>query len=88
MIPKSAPVDLARKILEPVEGWKNWLRNDFEDSVFTIHPEISTIKDSLYNQGAAYVSMTGSGSTVYGLFREQQTLQLPANYLVKTVQLK
>jgi 4-diphosphocytidyl-2-C-methyl-D-erythritol kinase len=86
--PKPAPVDLARKILEPVEGWKTWLHNDFEDSVCKIHPEISTIKDSLYTQGAAYASMTGTGSTVYGLFREQPSLQLPSNYLVKTVQLK
>jgi 4-diphosphocytidyl-2-C-methyl-D-erythritol kinase len=86
--PKPAPVDLARKILEPVESWKNWLHNDFEDSVCKIHPEISTIKDSLYTQGAAHASMTGTGSTVYGLFREQPSLQLPSNYLVKTVQLK
>jgi 4-diphosphocytidyl-2-C-methyl-D-erythritol kinase len=86
--PKPAPIDLARKILEPVESWKNWLSNDFEDSVFKIHPEISNIKDSLYTQGATYASMTGTGSTVYGLFRERPTLQLPSNYLVKTVQLK
>jgi 4-diphosphocytidyl-2-C-methyl-D-erythritol kinase len=86
--PKPAPVDLARKILEPVESWKTWLHNDFEDSVCKIHPEISTIKDSLYTQGAAHASMTGTGSTVYGLFREQPSLQLPSNYLVKTVQLK
>lgn len=86
--PKPAPIDLANKIMEPVESWKNWLSNDFEDSVFKIHPEISNIKDSLYTQGATYASMTGTGSTVYGLFRERPNLQLPSNYLVKTVQLK
>lgn len=86
--PKPAPVDLAGKILEPVDRWKDWLHNDFEDSVFKLHPVIGAIKEDLYAQGAAYASMTGTGSTVYGLFRSQPSLQLPSNYLVKTVQLK
>ena len=86
--PKPAPVDLARKILEPAEGWKDWLHNDFEEPIFKIHPEIGSIKKALYAQGASYASMTGTGSTVYGLFRTEPQPDLPTNYLVKKVCLK
>lgn len=57
---------------KPIEEWKNLIVNDFEDSVFPNHPEIAKIKDSLYEMGAAYASMSGSGSTVYGIFRNPQ----------------
>jgi len=50
--------------------WKNQLHNDFEDSIFPNHPEIAQIKTDLYHKGALYASMTGSGSTVYGVFDE------------------
>jgi 4-diphosphocytidyl-2-C-methyl-D-erythritol kinase len=42
--------------------------NDFEPNVFDSHPELSTIKDELYQNGAIYASMSGSGSTMFGLF--------------------
>ena len=54
----------------PVEDWRDALKNDFEQSVFTIHPEIGEIKERLYELGAAYSAMTGSGSAVFGLFRQ------------------
>ena len=57
---------------KPIEEWKNLIVNDFEDSVFPNHPEIARIKESLYEMGAAYASMSGSGSTVYGIFRNPQ----------------
>ena len=44
------------------------LTNDFEEGVFALHPEIADIKARLYGQGAAYASMSGSGSSVFGLF--------------------
>lgn len=53
----------------PVEEWKGLLANDFEQSVFALHPEIGAIKDRLYGLGAAYAAMSGSGSSVFGLFR-------------------
>ncbi|MGZ3846266.1 MAG: 4-(cytidine 5'-diphospho)-2-C-methyl-D-erythritol kinase [Flavisolibacter sp.] len=72
-------------IAEPVEHWKEVLKNDFEASVFEIHPEIEQIKNSLYKEGAVYASMTGSGSSVYGLFKKdaQQQLDFPSNYFIK-----
>lgn len=53
----------------PVESWKDLLFNDFETTVFALHPQLAEIKDGLYREGAAYASMSGSGSAVFGLFR-------------------
>lgn len=55
----------------PVETWRATMKNDFEYSVFQKYPEIAAIKDKLYDMGAIYASMSGSGSSVYGIFREQ-----------------
>jgi 4-diphosphocytidyl-2-C-methyl-D-erythritol kinase len=59
---------LLETIKRPVLDWKNFIINDFEISVFKQHPEIGTIKEQLYQQGALYASMSGSGSSVYGIF--------------------
>ncbi len=52
----------------PLEQWKNKLLNDFEAHIFDIYPELPKIKEMLYTSGAQYVSMTGSGSAIYGIF--------------------
>lgn len=67
--PKMPEVPL-KEILEgtPLEQWKSRLVNDFERSVFGQYPELSQIKKQLYESGAWYASMSGSGSTIYGLF--------------------
>ena len=57
-------------VMQPVETWREELTNDFEKSVFAIHPEIGAIKDRLYEMGAVYAAMSGSGSSLFGLFRE------------------
>ena len=57
-------------VQQPVSTWRHVLVNDFEQSVFARHPEIGAIKDRLYEQGAVYAAMSGSGSAVFGLFRE------------------
>lgn len=64
--PETPITDIIRR---PVEEWKDLLTNDFEEGVFALHPEIADIKARLYDQGAAYASMSGSGSSVFGLFR-------------------
>jgi 4-diphosphocytidyl-2-C-methyl-D-erythritol kinase len=56
----------------PLHEWKHALKNDFESSVFTKLPVISNIKNKLYDHGAMYSSMTGSGSAVYGIFNAQE----------------
>lgn len=55
----------------PVGQWQNRMVNDFEESIFASHPLLLEIKQELYHQGAAYASMSGSGSTIFGLFRSR-----------------
>jgi 4-diphosphocytidyl-2-C-methyl-D-erythritol kinase len=62
-------------VMQPVETWRESLTNDFEKSVFTLHPEIGAIKERLYDLGATYAAMTGSGSAVFGLFRQPISLE-------------
>lgn len=61
-------------VMQPVETWREALTNDFERSVFALHPEIGAIKDRLYELGAVYAAMSGSGSSLFGLFREPVSL--------------
>lgn len=72
--PKQPEVDL-RVILADRQRWKDELVNDFEYGIFEIHPEIKAIKESLYEQGAFYSAMSGSGSTVFGLFDKEPELE-------------
>ena len=58
-------------LTEPVSKWRRCLINDFEESVFKEYPAIAEIKNQLYQLGAVYASMSGSGSSVYGLFESQ-----------------
>ena len=58
-------------VMEPVETWRGVLTNDFEESVFALHPEIGSVKEELYKRGATYAAMSGSGSALFGLFREK-----------------
>ena len=55
----------------PVGQWANRMVNDFEEHVFSKYPLLGEIKEELYHQGAAYASMSGSGSTIFGLFRSR-----------------
>ncbi len=54
----------------PVEEWRGKLTNDFEDSVFAVHPELGAVKDRLYQLGATYAAMSGSGSTLFALSKQ------------------
>ena len=64
------------KVLEqPIDTWRTDLRNDFEPQAFSAHPELAEIKQMLYNIGATYASMSGSGSSMYGIFSQLPTLE-------------
>lgn len=52
----------------PVEQWRGRLCNDFEESIFPLHPEIAQVKAEFYRRGAVYAAMSGSGSAVLGIF--------------------
>ena len=66
-------------IKQPIFTWQNHLKNDFEEPVFKLYPAIKEIKESLYKIGAVYASMSGSGSTVYGIFEKQQYPEMNFN---------
>lgn len=66
------PIKCCKEIvIQPIETWKEELTNDFEYSICTIHPEIGQIKSKLYDLGAIYASMTGSGSALFGIFKKE-----------------
>ena len=67
VIPKQ-PKEGLREILLKRSLWKNRLINDFEESIFQKYPDIKAIKEAMYKQGAFYAAMSGSGSSIYGLF--------------------
>lgn len=66
--PKEAPVDLRGICALPVSEWRSLIANDFEKGIFARYPILGKIKSALYDQGAIYASMSGSGSSLYGIF--------------------
>lgn len=70
--PGEAPVDLRRIGAIPLADWKKLIRNDFEPGIFARYPILAEIKSALYDQGALYASMSGSGSALYGIFPKGQ----------------
>jgi 4-diphosphocytidyl-2-C-methyl-D-erythritol kinase len=62
--------NLRHGISKPLKDWMNTVFNDFEIPVFKAYPHMRIIKDRLYESGAVYASMTGSGSTIYGIFEK------------------
>jgi 4-diphosphocytidyl-2-C-methyl-D-erythritol kinase len=78
-----ASPSLKQIITLPVTSWRDTLTNVFEVPVFKKFPEIKKIKDLLYDAGAAYASMTGTGSSVYGIFHKNKkagNLKTAENY--------
>ncbi len=66
--PHRPEASLRESVLRPIEEWRGTVENDFEPSVFARHPQLAAIKRTLYDMGALYAAMSGSGSTVYGIF--------------------
>lgn len=84
--PKSAAMDIREICRLPVKDWKGKLINDFEAGLIHIYPEINTIIHRMYSEGALYSAMTGTGSTVFGIFeKDPGELYFPSNYWVVNV---
>src|SRR5690554_743304 len=66
--PKTPTLLLENILSSPIELWKEDLINDFEKPTFEAYPQLSVIKNEVYKLGAIYSAMTGSGSTIYGIF--------------------
>jgi 4-diphosphocytidyl-2-C-methyl-D-erythritol kinase len=73
--PNYTSVSLSSILLEPIHTWKDKLVNDFENSLFPAHPALENIKSKLYEKGAEYAAMSGSGSTLFGIFKDDPKLE-------------
>lgn len=81
--PQQPSIAIKEILKQDVKDWKDTLCNDFEKSLFPNYPQLAQLKKDLYEAGAAYASMTGSGSAVYGLFKGEAPANLvfPGDYL-------
>ena len=83
MSPRIPSVKIADTLkIKETEKWKKNLVNDFEKPLFTKFPILSDIKKNLYNAGARYASMSGSGSSMYGIFDHETTIDFPKEYKI------
>ena len=73
-------IPLKEVIKQPIEEWKERMVNDFEESVFPQFPAIKEIKEKLYEAGAIYAAMTGSGSSVFGLFKPEDNKSVKEDF--------
>ena len=87
--PNETSTSIKEIIQLPIVDWKNNLVNDFESIVFQKHPAIKNLKDKMYKNGAVYAAMTGTGSSVFGLFPANQKVTFIAepDYFQKIIEL-
>ena len=80
--PAPAPLHIEDILAKPVEEWKGRLKNDFEPALFKKHPVLGKIKEDLYKAGALYASMSGSGSTLFGVFEKAPDRSIASGFTV------
>lgn len=80
--PSEVERDLTARLKEPIELWQGMVKNDFENHIFAAHPKIAQLKVSLIEAGAIYASMSGSGSALFALFKEQPVLNFGSNIFI------
>jgi len=83
--PKLPEFNLSESLKKDLSLWKKLIFNDFEESVFSQYPEIESVKKTLYKSGAVYASLSGSGSSVFGIFKTKPNLKdiFPKDYFYK-----
>lgn len=74
--PRLSEFSIIETLQGPIENWKKQLVNDFEGPIFKAHPELEEIKEALYEFGAEYAAMSGSGSTMFGIFKSNHPMPL------------
>ena len=86
--PRVPDVHIPEILKMPIGEWRKYLKNDFEESVFALRPMLAAIKSRLYDCGAVYASMSGSGSSIFGIFDNDKLaesclkeLNLPKSWL-------
>ena len=70
---------LTERLAEPISEWQRSVKNDFESSVFAAHPSLAQLKQQLLDAGAVYAAMSGSGSTIFGIFDNQARAEALSN---------
>lgn len=78
---------LTEALKRPVEEWRRVVKNDFESHIFATHPTIAELKNMMYDAGAVYASMSGSGSAVFGLFDSEPQIDVNADNYLKITKL-
>ncbi len=78
--PKDQRIDLSTIINQPIENWKEVLKNDFEAPIISHYPELGLVKEKMYHLGATYASMSGSGSAFFGLFQNEPVIEYQFPY--------
>ena len=73
IVPRQPEKNCRDIALQPIDTWRNELKNDFEAPLFKLYPLLADIKQRLYDAGAVYAQMSGSGSALYGIFRYEPT---------------
>jgi len=78
---------LEASIKNDISSWKETVKNDFERTAFAQYPALAEIKETLYQNGAVYSSMSGSGSSIYGIFPKNKLIDIkfPAHWFCQTV---
>jgi 4-diphosphocytidyl-2-C-methyl-D-erythritol kinase len=85
VVPVKPQKNIQSIIASEIKNWKEELTNDFEKTIFLQHPELQSIKNTFYTKGALYASMSGSGSALYGVFKNDidvKEFNFPNNYLI------
>lgn len=85
--PAVPAVRLADALMRPIEEWREVVKNDFESHIFEAHPSVAELKAAMYEAGALYASMSGSGSAVFGLFAEEPKLSVKSDNYLKIMKL-
>ncbi len=87
--PKASTLQLKEAATLPIQEWNKVMMNDFETPVFEAYPQLLSLKESMYQKGALYASMSGSGSTIFGLFSKNQVIdwQWNKDWLQKEINL-
>lgn len=80
VVPAIPELPLTERLQKPIAEWQGCIKNDFEKSVFAAHPIIADFKQKMIDAGATYASMSGSGSTVFGLFANKKQAEKLAQY--------
>ncbi len=83
VVPASSGFDLRNLPGIPIDEWREYAVNDFEQSIFPSHQELAGIKKAFYSLGALYASMTGSGSAIYGIFADEEEARRANRELMK-----